>query len=346
MRGESSVGRNLKVLLVLDPPDGTTRFVDQVVSELPSWVDVDYFTWRRALTTRYDVLHVHWPERLARGDGFLSTAANRAALLVLLVRLRLLRVALVRTEHNLQPHEPGDAVERWLFHLLRRATTTTIRLNRSTPVDEGQHHVLIPHGHYQAVFAQYPHAAVVPGRLLFFGIIREYKGVERLLETFRALPDPSLSLRLVGKPSSPFWRGVVEDGCAADPRVTATLAFVPDDVLVDEVTQAQLVVLPYMEMHNSGAIFVALSLGRPVLAPRSPVNEELAAEIGPGWIHLFEGELTVEALTAALRDAQESEPGRLPDFVDRDWATVGRSHALVYEEAAARARGVTIHSNR
>lgn len=328
----------LTVLQVLDPPDGTTKFVDQVVSRLPADVRVDYFTWRRAFTTRYDVLHVHWPERLMRDSTALRTLGKQVACALLLLLLRVRRVALVRTEHNLTPHEPGGVVEGWLMAWVRAWTTLVIRLNRATPVDPRHPEVLIPHGDYREVFGRHPQAATVPGRLLYFGIIREYKGVERLLEVFRALPDPALSLRLVGKPSTPAWRRVVEDGCAADPRVSAILAFVDDDVLVHEVGEAELVVLPYSEMHNSGVVFVALSLDRPVLAPRSAVNTELAAEVGPGWLLQYDGELTPQVLTDALAQVRSGGRSPAPELTGRDWDAVGRRHAETYRRAAALVR--------
>lgn len=333
MRPEPGAGRPLTVLQVLDPPDGTTKFVDQVVSELPDGVRVDYFTWRRAFTTRYDVLHVHWPERLMRDRTALRTLGKQAACTVLLLGLRVRRVALVRTEHNLTPHEAGGVVEGWLMAWVRAWTTLVIRLNEATPVDPRHPQVVIPHGDYRTVFGRHPQARTVPGRLLYFGIIREYKGVERLLEVFRALTDPGLTLRLVGKPSTPAWREVVEEGCRADPRVSSILAFVDDDVLVHEVSEAELVVLPYSEMHNSGVVFVALSLDRPVLAPRSAVNTELAAEVGPGWLFQYDGELTPDLLTDTVAQVRRGGRAASPALTGRDWASVGRRHAETYRRA-------------
>ena len=40
-------------------------------------------------------------------------------------------------------------------------------------------------------------------------------------------------------------------------------------------------VLPYRQMHNSGAVLAALSLDRPVLVPATD-QRGLGAEVGPG----------------------------------------------------------------
>ncbi len=80
-------------------------------------------------------------------------------------------------------------------------------------------------------------------------------------------------------------------GRAPDARIAHHLEHVPDDDLAAEVAHAQLVVLPYREMHNSGAVLLALSLDRPVLVPRNEVTDALAAEVGPWWVQRYDGEL-------------------------------------------------------
>ena len=93
--------RPISVLMALTPPDGSTRYVDQVVAELPPEVSITYRTWKSAFTGRYDVFHIHWPELLVRAKNPVTSAGRGLALLILLGRLRLGRVAIVRTLHNL-----------------------------------------------------------------------------------------------------------------------------------------------------------------------------------------------------------------------------------------------------
>lgn len=333
--------RPLRVMQVLDPPDGTTRYADQVVRHLPADVEVTWFTWRRAFTQRYDVLHVHWPERLVRDErrGGLRTWANRAACLALVARCALLRVAVVRTEHNLTPHEPGDRVEAWVLGLLDRATTWTIVLNDATPVRPGRPRTLVRLADYREPFAALVCPDRVPGRLLNFGIIRDYKGVDTLLDVVRQVDDPDLTLHVVGRPATDHWRQVVETAATADPRVRTVLDFVPDADLVAHVGEAELVVLPYRELHNSGAVLVPLSLDRPVLVPRTPTTTALRAEVGERWVHLFDGELTAADLTAARAAAARIPAGARSGLTDRDWPTVGRRHVEVWRAAVAAVRG-------
>ncbi|MDE8650468.1 glycosyltransferase [Novosphingobium album (ex Liu et al. 2023)] len=323
----------LTILLSLAPPDGTTRYVDQVTAAAPPQVSFRFFSWREALFGRYDAFHVHWPEFLIR-DGHPARRMARLALFrLLLARLRLRGAALVRTLHNLHPHEPGDAFEQRSLERCDRHTDLFIRLNAATPL-EGKTGVTILHGHYRGRYRGVEGLAFEPGRILYFGLIKPYKGVERLLEVFRGMSDADLRLRVVGKPSGSL-RELVEGQCRDDPRITARLEFVPDDVLAQEVCGAELVVLPYREMHNSGAILVALSLDRPVLVPRSPSNAMLAAEVGPGWINMFEGELTSDILRDCLARVRDTPRAARPRLEGRDWSVVGDLHYKAYRTAIA-----------
>jgi len=325
----------LEVLQSLSPPDGTTRFVDQVVGGAPAEVRLTFFSWRRALTAHYDVFHVHWPEFMLRARRPWRALLRRVALRVLLVRLRLARIPIVRTAHNLAPHETGTDAEARALRALDRRTDVFIRLNPTTELPDGARGTTILHGHYRDRFSGTPLPDPVDGRILYFGLIRPYKGVETLLGAFRSLTDRSLALRVVGRPSGGL-REVVEREQALDDRIGSVLRFVSDEELVREVGGASLVVLPYREMHNSGALLVALSLDRPVLVPRSPSNEALAAEVGAGWVRMYDGDLDAGALGAAITSVRSEHPAGRPRLEGRDWSTLGEQTYRTYLEAVRR----------
>ena len=81
-------------------------------------------------------------------------------------------------------------------------------------------------------------------------------------------------------------------------------------MLAREILESELVVLPFVEMTNSSSMILALSLDRPVLVPRLPVTEELAAEVGPGWVLIYDGELDAAALAGALAARREPRGAR------------------------------------
>ncbi|KQO95399.1 glycosyltransferase [Leifsonia sp. Leaf264] len=326
--------RPLVVQHTLAPPDGRTKYVDIMVDGAAPDVTIRYFTWKRALAADYDVFHVHWPELMIRGKKPLKRFARRRALQVLVFRLKRRRIPIVRTLHNVTPHEAGSAGENRSLDLVDRATSLYLRLNPTTELPTDAEAVTILHGHYIEKFAQYPLPEREHGRILYFGIIRPYKGVDLLFDAFRELPGDDLTLRVVGSPSV-GQRELVEERVTRDPRTSALLAYVDDDVLVDEIGRAELVVLPYREMHNSGAILVALSLSRPALVPRSPANTALREEVGPGWVIEYDGELGPEQIAAALQTVRTVGADAAPDLSRRDWNVLGREHEAAYRRAIA-----------
>jgi len=321
---------SVTVLLSIAPPDGTTKYVDQLSEGKCDETRYKYFSWSTALFGRYQVFHVHWPEYLIRARNPRVGFVKRILFRLLLARLDMSNIAVVRTLHNLHPHESGDLHERRLTKRLEARTDLNIRLNGATPV--GADDVTILHGHFIGRFPSVTPRQSEAGRILYFGLIRPYKGVERLMHVFQAIEDSSLSLRIVGNPK-PELRPLVEDACATDCRITARLEYVPDDVLVSEIYRAELVVLPYKEMHNSGAILLALSLSRPVLAIRSAANELLAAEVGAGWLMLYDGDLTEGVLRWAMRQVRTENRSSAPQLSGRDWDVVGTQHHAAYLKA-------------
>src|SRR5438067_1934267 len=114
-------------------------------------VSVDEFTARRLLRGRYDVWHLHWPERVA--NRLLRVPAF--VLLVLVARAR--RMRLVWTVHNIEGHTcRHPRVERGLMQWLSRRLDGIVALSgagagaarRRYPALDAAPAVVVSHGHY------------------------------------------------------------------------------------------------------------------------------------------------------------------------------------------------------
>lgn len=296
-------------------------------------VTVLNFSWKTALFGHYDVYHSHWPEILVGGRTPFRRLIRQGLALAILIRLRLSRRPIVRTVHNVERPDGLTHRESALLDLIDRQTTVSIRLNSTTQLSDDHRFETIPHGHYRAWFAGYEPQNMRQGQIGYVGLIRRYKGVEGLVRAFRDTEGrrEGLTLRLGGKPSTAELAESVNSLAAGDPRIDLHLAFLSDAELVEIVTSSQLVVLPYRFMHNSGGALAALSLNRPVLVPDNEVNRKLSAEVGDGWVHLFDGELTADAILRAL-DATGPRSDR-PDLSARNWDRAGINHATAYRAA-------------
>jgi glycosyltransferase involved in cell wall biosynthesis len=103
--------------------------------------------------------------------------------------------------------------------------------------------------------------------VLFFGLLRPYKGVEELLSAWRQLPSAlgdSARLWIVGHPRMPLapLEAAAPDGVRFVPR------FVSDSELAACFDRADLVVLPYLSTERfdfSGVLATALAFGKPTI---------------------------------------------------------------------------------
>jgi glycosyltransferase involved in cell wall biosynthesis len=108
--------------------------------------------------------------------------------------------------------------------------------------------------------------------LLFFGNIAPYKGLEYLITAFDELlkRDRSYRLLVVGKPKGPesYWNDVrrsIKTSGIAD-RVVAKIEYVPDEDTELYFKAADVLILPYAHVFQSGVLFLGYSFGLPAIA--------------------------------------------------------------------------------
>jgi beta-1,4-mannosyltransferase len=153
------------------------------------------------------------------------------------------------------------------------------------------------------------------------------------------MPDDCATLRIVGYPQDGLTAAAIERACRADRRISAVTEYVPDDDLVREVTASELVVLPVDRLTNSSSLVLALSLDRPVLVPSTPITEEVAAEVGPGWVLTYRGTLGPDDICRARDEVRRSAGRPAPNLSRRDWDVVCAQHAVAFTRAVAVAGG-------
>ena len=128
---------------------------------------------------------------------------------------------------------------------------------------------VMPHGPYHHVVTSTAARADAsddsPFRLLYFGVIRPYKGVEDLVEAFSMLDRDQASqfrLSIVGE----TWEGCTapDEAIARSPHadlIERVDRYVSDEELADYVAQADAVVLPYHRSSLSGPLYIAMTAG-------------------------------------------------------------------------------------
>jgi glycosyltransferase involved in cell wall biosynthesis len=198
---------------------------------------------------------------------------------------------------------------------------------------------VVPHGHYRPAYpapvprseARQSLGVAEEARLAaFVGRIRPYKNVEPLVKAFRAWDDDAARLWVAGNPVSATLAERIRQAAASDDRICTDLRFLERQELVTVLGAADLIVLPYDHILQSGTALLALSFDRPVLVPSRGAMGELQAEVGAEWVRTYEGDLTAETLAEAM-DWAETAPraGRAP-LDGRAWPRLARHTEQLY----------------
>ncbi len=234
------------------------------------------------------LLHIHWV------FGFAFPAVPRAGrvvaqlqfALVLLV-CRALGIRIIWTAHNVLPHSPVFAndllARRWLVQAsavvvthderaLAELNQLGLRPRRAAVIPPGP---FAPPVRAQALRPAGSEAG--PWRLLFFGKISPYKGVEELLIAATELdPDVELEIVVAGECDDPALAERLRTlARAGRGRVELRLHRVPDDDVSPLIESADAVVLPYLAVTTSSTLLVAQQHARPVLVSNLPAFAEL-----------------------------------------------------------------------
>lgn len=245
---------------------------------------------RSALRLRADVVHIHWINDLLApvlwSKTKLSASTKLAALALDILLLRAVGKRVVWTIHNVMSHESHDpALELRVRRFLARTASHLIVHSKSALVHLEQYYgmplktraSIIPHGNYDGCYpysdADKRHLMLELGLderntvILFFGAIRGYKGIDRLVRAFSRTEAPGLRLVIAGSPHDDTIQREVEHAAGADPRIRTRLGFVPDSDVAALFALADIAAIPFERTLTSGSAILALTLGCPLLLP-------------------------------------------------------------------------------
>jgi glycosyltransferase involved in cell wall biosynthesis len=142
--------------------------------------------------------------------------------------------------------------------------------------------------------------------VLFFGLLRPYKGLGTLLEAWRGMSGPPAELWVVGRPRMPI--DALRAGAGAGVRFVPR--FVSDAELPAFFRRADIVVLPYERTERldwSGVLATALAFGKPTVLSDVGGFREVAASGGARLVAPGDPAALREALIGLLEDPQERE---------------------------------------
>jgi len=224
----------------------------------------------------------------------------------------------VFTSHNVLRRGEGRVRELAARLVARRADALIAHtadgareLSERFGADPARVHV-IPHGAFDYLTHQ-PREEPLPAELaevegpviLWFGVLRPYKGVDVLLEAFRELEGAELWI--VGRPWMPF-EPLRRAAAGAKGTVRFVERFVTDREIPAYFRRADLVVLPYRRIDQSGVLYTALAFGKAMVLSDVGGFSEIGREHGAARL-VPPGDAAAlhDGLAALLRDPAERE---------------------------------------
>lgn len=259
-----------------------------------------------------DVVHVHWPH------GTYKTTLQFVHVLIVLVAYRLLKNNVVWTVHELDAYESRHPKrDGWFRSVVMKLSRRLIVHGEHTrqvlirdydyrrPIDVARHPSYI--GFYKdEVTREEARAKLglpdVARVYLYFGYIKPYKGVEELIQAFSQVRDEGAILLIAGKPLDKSIKQKVEALAANDTRVRTFLEYIADDDIQNYFRAADVVIFPFRNTQTSGSLMLAMSYGRPIIAPRIATLPEYV-DNSSGI--LFDPDLPGD-LTRAIHDASRA----------------------------------------
>ena len=179
--------------------------------------------------------------------------------------------------------------------------------------------------------------------VLFFGNIAPYKGLEYLVDAFERVATqlPDCRLVIVGRPKPcSYWDGIEKqiDGYGLSDRTIRRIEYVPDEDTEVYFKAADVLALPYVEVFQSGVLFLAYNFGLPVIATDVATMKDDILEGTTGFVCERQ---SAAALASTIEQYFSSplyrELARHRSVIQRigrerhSWSTVGRITQDVYK---------------
>lgn len=271
-----------------------------------------YSLYRQTLLKKANILHFHWLDRAGGSINFrLPKLAWQASILLLLIIARVLRIRSVWTVHNLYRHNSVN--QSTLFYQTVASLVNVLITHSPVAVDQVSttYNVplkkisCIPHGLYPNGLKVSP---IVDSssthnshnlRLLYFGNISPYKGLDLLASSLRSssqiLGPLKPILTVIGQLDRSKYPTLAQSLLEND-NVTIVSDFADDNTLNSYLQEADLVILPFRNTLTSGSLLYALSAGKPILISNLP---SLGYYLSSSYSFTFESE-NCDSLSRAI----------------------------------------------
>lgn len=284
----------------------------------------------------YDIVHV---------QGFKYASAE----IPFYLRYRKKYRFLVHTVHNLLPHEAVRADRKRYLQFYEHCDLLLVHNEYCKHLLVKEYQIapekiyITPHGAYTLVEMEQRKKEHETVNFLQFGILRRYKGIDILFKALSLIPEEKrkrIHVTIAGpqfsKLDSTDYRKMAEH-LGISKTVSVCCGYVPDEKLRELFGKTDFCLFPYRNIYGSGALLMAYSYGKPVIASDIPVFREEVEREKTGLLFTSENpedlknsilhatEWTKEQYTACTQRIQKLVEGKY------SWKSSARSLVEAYQ---------------
>ncbi len=273
-----------------------------------------------AIKFRPTYIHFDWETSYyLRNTLFLSLLNIPIFFFQIIVVKWLLGVKMVWTPHNITPHDMKWSILHkicrrffaWNMEWVRVFSKQSIPKFSDELKIKSEFFKVVPEGSYvdyykndigkveSRDFLNLPQDSRI---YMYFGLVKPYKGVIELIESFKMLEQKNLYLLIVGKCSDKSYYQQLNTIISDRYNIRIVNKFIPDDEIQFYFNAIDVVVLPFKKIENSGSVILSMGFKKPIIAPKSGVIID-RLKFQP--FLLFDGDLTEVLVQSQLIDCKD-----------------------------------------
>ena len=299
------------------------------------------------------IIHIQWlySFKIHWAQGKISKTFIQYWFYLWVISLKICRVKIVYTVHNVLPHEVIFQNDKKVFQYLEDSADFLILLNERnfkfySRFYSGKSMILIPEGPVlmpttQKRMEHRSQLKVVESKKLIVltGNLRPYKGLSALLEGATVLPN-TLAIRVAGSADGRYQEEleIMLSGLKAQ-NIDFDIAFgrLTDDEFGAYLKSADFFCVPFKQINNSGSINSALCAGLPVIVPNIdsldwvPRGARLDIPYNSKG-HFDFKELFIYLEQISSKEIESMQQSALNWSKSLSWKDVAEQHVNVYNE--------------
>jgi glycosyltransferase involved in cell wall biosynthesis len=242
-----------------------------------------------------NIIHLQWAHPFILAKTRIKTIIESVSFIGEFLILKLLRIKIVWTVHSIVSHEKEFPHLELFFNQLIAHLCNKIIVHSSfakkmviIKYKVGESLIrIIPHVNYIHWYENKIAEAQAREKLqlskkdivfLHFRLIRPYKGAPELIGAFKKLTSRLAKLLIAGKPLDNEVATDLQIRCEENENIITILEFIPDNELQLYMNAANFLVLPYRDILTSGAIILAMSFSKAIIAPKIGCISEILHE--------------------------------------------------------------------